>query len=244
MSKCKPKSGQKVAPPTAPTHAPARRLQLEPGQPSGYSHLTDAVEQSICEKISEGVPFIDAARLSGLHRSTVWSWRVRGEAFIDKPEEHPGDERYGLFVERLAVAESRCKQIWIDKVSRAGDLDWRALAFLLKVRWPKEFTEFVRTELSGVDGEAIQVNNQNQFKVIVEMSGDPAPNFTVVDHSQPHRESAQLEDPFATHDQSLAIDSPAIPNRAEELAQSQRNQKNARQRWDGSHPYSRIGKVK
>jgi hypothetical protein len=216
-------NGENTAPPTAATHAPARRLQLEPGQPSGYSHLTDAVEQSICERISEGVPFMDAARLSGAHRSTVWKWRVRGEAFNDKPEEHPGDERYGLFVERLAIAESRCKQIWIDKVSRAGDLDWRALAFLLKVRWPKEFTEFVRQELSGPDGAPIAVNQTNPFVVHIELGGDPNVTFSTVDHSStPHEESAQLPDPFS---EPAPIDPPlAIPIHAEQMAQSQRNQ--------------------
>jgi hypothetical protein len=222
---------------TASTVAPARevpRLHLEPGQPHSRTKLTDEVESMICERISEGLAWQDAARLSGVHRSTVWNWKIRGQAFNENPDEQPEDARFGVFVERLAIAESRCKETWVKRVAK--DPDWRALAFLLKAHWPKEFCEFVRQELSGPDGQAIEVHQTNPFRVEVHLEGPSDIKWTTIDHSQPHKESAVLPDPFAR-----PAEPPVIVNLTEQMAESVRNQRNARSRWSGVSQFDPLG---
>lgn len=72
-------------------------------------------------------------------------------------------------------------------------------------RWPREFGDFVRTELSGVDGNAIQIDQKNAFHVEVILSGSPDQEFKTVDLSNElHRESAQLPDPFVEEIQQQA----------------------------------------
>jgi hypothetical protein len=120
----------------------------------------------------------------------------------------------------------------------AADPDWRALQFLLRSHWPKLFSEYSRTELSGVDGSPIQVQ-QNPFKVIVELGPDPNTSFTVIDHTNEHKESLPIPDPW-----SEKVDVPnennnsaALSNEQAAIKQSIRNQANALgKKWHRQDP--------
>jgi len=221
------------------------KLLLRPGQPHIGSKLDYDLEKRICECIAQGLTIIDSCGLCDIDAATLYRWKERGES---EPE-----SRYGEFQRACEKAELECKKVWIAKVAASDD--WRAHAFLLKAKYPKEYTEHVRQELSGPDGLPIAVNNQNPFQVIVELGGDPNPTFTVVDHrTEPHQESATLPDPFSTHSQTEATLACArepgggypLPGNDPHpvIEQSNRAQRSAKQRWTGSHALERFGKVK
>lgn len=166
-------SEEKSGASTASTLAHAReKTRFHPIAPNCL--LNDEVEAVICGYISKGLTWSDAARLAGTHRSTCWNWKTKGLAYLDDPAARPEDERYARFVERCEEAELASKVLLVDQISR--DPDWRAKAWILKARFPKEFTEFTRQELSGPEGSPVALNVTNQpFQVIFSM---PKPDAT------------------------------------------------------------------
>jgi len=163
------------------------RLLLRPDQPHIGSKLDDELEERICGYIAQGMTLTDSCGLCDVDRVTIGRWKERG---LDEPE-----SRYGLFLDRCQKAELSCKKVWIARI--AGDLDWRALAFLLKARWPESFAEYVRQELSGPGGIPLPAGNPFQVNVNVSTSGAPE-QFTVIDHSgdsDSHKPSERLPEP-------------------------------------------------
>ena len=92
---------------------------------------------------------------------------------------------------------------------------WRALAFLLKARWPGSFAEYARQELSGPGGIPLPAGNPFQVNVNVTTSGAPD-QFTVIDHGNnySHRPSERLPEPSFT-----AEDSANPPEPIEQVSQ-------------------------
>src|ERR1700693_5113934 len=89
-------SGEKSGKSTASTVAHAREFpRHKPLAPNCL--LSDEVEEKICRYISQGLTWGDASRLAGLHRSTCWNWKTKGDAYLDDPEGHPEDERFAEF---------------------------------------------------------------------------------------------------------------------------------------------------
>ena len=156
--------------------------------------LSDDLEEQICEFISRGLSFADAGRLAGVHRSTIWNWKQKGSEYLDAPELHAGDWRFAQFVEACEEAELRGKIKLIERI--AQDPDWRSAAFILKARYKVEWAEQanIRSEISGVDGQAIPValSQQNPFQVVFSMPQAPSDEkFVTVNHQQPE----QIEEP-------------------------------------------------
>jgi hypothetical protein len=166
------------------------RLRLREGQACIGSKLDNAMEAKVCGYIASGLSLLDSCRICDLDAATVYRWRKKGE-------EQPGS-RYALFLERVLKAESCCKGMLVTRCAR--DPDWKSAAWLLRVKWPLEFTEHIRQELSGPQGAPLALGNQ--FQVIFQTPPATEGDFSVVDHSQPkavedHVPSTPEQDPFS-----------------------------------------------
>jgi hypothetical protein len=140
---------------------------------NGHSKLTKELTDKVCGFIAGGMRWEDACILSGIHRSTAWEWRAKGEN---------GDPTYQYFMEQADLAELKSKAVLVSYIR--NDPDWKARKFILINRFPDEFKDRYYQELSGKDGQPIQTNGTfNPFQVNITMSGtNDEEVFTTIDH--------------------------------------------------------------
>lgn len=184
-------------------------LLLREGQPHIGSKLDNRLEQRICEYLGQGMTLVDSCGLCDIDVSTLHRWRERGAS---EPE-----SRYGTFLRNCEKAELQCKRVWVQRI--AGDLDWRAVAWLAARRWPGSFTEYSRQELSGPDGTPLP--NSNPFVINVSMGAAPADEkWTVIDHRSAEQLNGHIEspDPFGERPEEPNLATPqASPDEPEAL---------------------------
>jgi len=81
--------------------------------------------------IGAGAHYEVAAHAAGVSRSTFYRWRQRGQ------EEEVGALRD--FVAELERAEAAAELRFVANIARAGELEWRAAAWLLARRSPSRW---------------------------------------------------------------------------------------------------------
>ena len=134
--------------------------------------LNDSIEARICEYLKSGANLEDAARMAGVSRRTLVTWRERGT-------KEPGS-RFEEFLEATEAARTAWKTRMVKKLT--DDPDWKAAWKLLVARYPHEFRNYlsVHSELSGPDGGPVPVAMQ-PFNVILELhdkhADEPEPVF-------------------------------------------------------------------
>ena len=99
-----------------------RNGQQAPHRPSEY---TPECVQTICASVAKGAPLKDAAADGGIDYGTLARWRNEE----DKEE----------FREALARAEALFKARHTTNIEAHSVFDWKASAFLLERRFPKDF---------------------------------------------------------------------------------------------------------
>jgi hypothetical protein len=112
--------------------------------------LTPAVQERVCQALRAGAHMEQAATFAGVHRATVHRWLARGES-DDAPE------RFRDFAAAVREAEAGFEIASLALIARAGDEDWRARAWLVERRHPRRWGRRKALELSGPDGEPIQL---------------------------------------------------------------------------------------
>jgi hypothetical protein len=108
------------------------------------------VQERVCQALRAGAHMEQAATYAGVHRATVYRWLARGEA-DDAPE------RYRDFAAAVREAEAGFEIASLALIARVGDEDWRARAWLVERRHPRRWGRRKALELSGPDGEPIQL---------------------------------------------------------------------------------------
>jgi len=224
--------------------------RLKPGQVDANSKLTDAVQETICKYLSEGMSLTDSVGMAGINRKTAWTWKCRGEQFWDDPITNRDDWRFGEYEKAVTEAELSFKRQMTQKVCQ--DADWRGSLAYLKSRYKIEWSELHRNEISGIDGRPIETHESNPFQVQVILEGSeiPADAWRVVDHQEGTPMLPMKEYPLpggnSAHSETQATVAgarePAPGAPGVDLSMSQRNQANGRQRWTGGHPYERTGR--
>ena len=123
--------------------------------------LTPTIQKAICDSLRAGCKIAASAEAAGISKSTFYKWRKRGEREITRLEAHPRArvrEREFIYLEfaievREAIAKAQLAlTLYVHKEAAKGD--WRASAWLLARRWPKEFAD--RHEVTGAGGAALQ----------------------------------------------------------------------------------------
>jgi hypothetical protein len=112
---------------------------------------TPEVQERVCQALRAGAHMEQAAAYAGIDRSTVYRWRMRGEA-------DNAPQRFRDFAAAVGEAEAGFEIASLALIARAGDEHWQARAWLLERRHPKRWGRRKALELSGPDGEPIQLD--------------------------------------------------------------------------------------
>lgn len=114
------------------------------------SKINSKIIKAICKNIELGMPYKYAAEVEGISYNTFLAWRAKGEEARDTkpPSKYNKNEvLYVEFLEATVKAEAEGMKTNLDLIRKAaigGDdfkPDWKAAAFVLKNRHPKEFKE-------------------------------------------------------------------------------------------------------
>ncbi len=104
--------------------------------------LTSELEAKLLSAIEGGLPLKQSAMLAGVCYETLNRWRKRGEIEGAPPE-------FRHFCQALQRSEAIAMQRLVSQVSKAGNTDWRAAAWILERRHPNEFGKIERVESRG-----------------------------------------------------------------------------------------------
>lgn len=113
---------------------------------SGRRSLTVAQRSEIAQRIvslvKSGSPFTTAvAAAGGISLSEANKWLTRGRDLIrENPETLDDNDAMCLkFAEEVDVQVGRLEATIVNKILKAGDKDWKALAWIIESRWPKRW---------------------------------------------------------------------------------------------------------
>ena len=91
--------------------------------------FTPAVRKAILSAISKGCTDTDACAIAGVSRETLRQWSKRTEP-----------QYVALLADITRAREERIASL-LDRIAKAGDDDWRALAWLLSKARPAQFSD-------------------------------------------------------------------------------------------------------
>lgn len=131
--------------------------------------LTPEIQKDLISVIAAGNYYVTACNYIGLAESTFYSWLKRGEEEIlrildleesaGKPQEPDEDEViYVEFLDAIKKADAGAEIEALLKVKSAYGDSWQAAMTFLERRHSSRWRKKERLELTGDDGDAIQVH--------------------------------------------------------------------------------------
>ena len=113
--------------------------------------LNDELIDNLCKCIGNGLSNKDACAMCGITEDTFYKW-LR-EAENTKSKINHRDIKIKL-AESLKKAESQFKAYHLDNITKSSKGDWKASAWILERKYPKEFARIDRNAvvLSADDG--------------------------------------------------------------------------------------------
>jgi hypothetical protein len=116
--------------------------------------LTPEVQERLLKALRAGNYLSTAARFAGIHPATLHRWLERGDPAGTRPTDLP----YRQFAEQVerAIAEAEVRDVTL--ISKAAETDWRAAAWRLARRYPKQWGDSTRrqdgaNEAASADGQ-------------------------------------------------------------------------------------------
>ncbi len=137
----------------------SEQKSLAPRQPLKY---TQAIAEIIVNAISRGASQALAAYAAGLGKNTVANWVTWGEEELEIELE---GSVLAPFVVAYRKAEYEAASTWIERITTAMAADWRAAAWLLERRHPKDFGKG-RVEVTGPEGGPVEIRAEGLVRII------------------------------------------------------------------------------
>ena len=121
--------------------------------------LNKAMADVIIDLLKRGNYLSTASAYVGIKPATITSWVKKGNSLADEDREL--DETEQLFVwfaveVEKARAFSEIKSV--EKIRQAGNESWQAAAWYLERTNPRDWGRITRTEITGADGGAIEID--------------------------------------------------------------------------------------
>lgn len=127
------------------------------GQPSKI--FKDGVKDRLIHALSKGATYIIACGFAGIAYNTFNEWRKRAESLISLTEEelnvHP-HKPYVDFYWRVKQVEGYAAIKWLDKIEQASNVDWKAAAWKLEKRYPKQFGKQDKSKITAADNSLVE----------------------------------------------------------------------------------------
>lgn len=109
------------------------------------------------------MPLKQAAAIAGMSYDTLNNWQNRGE-------NESAPEQYRQFCQLLRRSQAVAMQVHLSVINQAaGRGDWRASAWVLERRFPKEFVRPQQFEHSGPGGKPFMPDPEVNHEVLVRM---------------------------------------------------------------------------
>lgn len=128
-----------------------------------HTLLNETRKEAISTMLKAGAYVDDACRAVGIHRATFYNWMQRGNVQRERLnaglEIEPNEAQYLDFLDTVEEADAEGiigHLMNIDNAAKNGT--WQASAWILERKQPKKWGRYDRTEISGPDGGAIQIN--------------------------------------------------------------------------------------
>jgi transposase len=121
--------------------------------PPRPSQLTPELAKLICAKVAKGITLQSAAALYGVKEGTVHDWLKRGRA--------GESETHADFAAGYEAALSKIEETMVDNVVEAAAGDWKASAWWLERRRPKDYAGKVAVEHSADDALQSAISRLN-----------------------------------------------------------------------------------
>lgn len=116
--------------------------------------LSPEVQAKVVEALEQGNYFNTACRYAGIAPATGEDWKARGE---DEQPRRRKDPIYVAFAQAVRAAEAKVQVEMIKRWQRQMPEDWRAIESFMKRRYPKEWGDTVKQEITGGDGGPVMV---------------------------------------------------------------------------------------
>lgn len=125
--------------------------------------LTPELIEGITKKITEGMYVTDACATFGIGKDSWYDWMKKAKR---EPDIYPLCVR---FSESIMKAQADCKAYFIEKLKNASVVEWKAAAWYLERRFPKEYGKREQLDISGVDAEADNLKVKTEQDLIDEI---------------------------------------------------------------------------
>lgn len=114
------------------------------------------------ELLGDGATVKDLAAALGVHRTTVYEWRGRGEELVeDTPDDADLNEYEELcrdFYKAYREGRSKFRQKLMKTVETQSADDWRAAKFILERQFPEEWGDHKSMEVESEEGVSLTID--------------------------------------------------------------------------------------
>lgn len=125
-------------PPGAMPGMPAPHLRKKKGRPSA---LTDELTEKFVKHMEGGAFFSMAAALEGIPGKTAAEWLIRGKKARNAGRADVKSEAvFARFSVAIEAAAAKFNVLALGAITKAGQKDWKALAFIVRARMPGLFS--------------------------------------------------------------------------------------------------------
>jgi len=122
--------------------------------------LNQAMFDAIIDLLKRGNYLSTTAKAVGITPATITSWANKGNAILDEERDDltPTEQLYASFAIEVEKARGFAEVQNVEVIRRASQDNWTAAAWWLERTNPKSWGRVQRTEITGADGGAIEVD--------------------------------------------------------------------------------------
>jgi transposase len=136
---------------------------------AGRTTILPEVKDRILEALRSGNYAADACGYAGVSTSAFFDWVQRGQIETARREagEDPIESEtiYAEFSDAVRTAKAQARVRNVALIQRAAQDTWQAAAWFLERTSPQEWGRFNRTEISGPNGGAVQVESASPVEL-------------------------------------------------------------------------------
>ena len=122
--------------------------------------LTPEIAEAIIEILKRGNYLTTAADYVGVTPQTVYNWLKRGDELKEQPDEDltETERMFVSFFAGVKKANAFAEVKALDTIRNASATNWQAAAWMLERKHSERWGRVQRTEITGADGGAIEIN--------------------------------------------------------------------------------------
>lgn len=120
--------------------------------------ITPEMVEAICGFLRDGLHRQVAAEAAGVSSATLRRWLTIGKKSISHSRRTAKEALHRELYRGVRKAEGQAESVWVLRVAKASEADWKAAAWLLARKMPERWAEQSRrqVELTGANGGPVR----------------------------------------------------------------------------------------